>query len=222
MTAAQFRAQILGHVDNVSPTDAAYADRESRVDEWAVETSSDLWYRRPWSWRRSTDDATVDINAAGNLPDDFGAIGHMGGVYLASGGDRLTWVSEQEIMEMRQQPEGATSTPEVYSIFGQDVNLGVSHLRIQLPPVSGTLNLVIDYEVIPPSTLATVLEQWPAQYHQPVLIPFVRARALDSKGDARAQTWFSMAEKAYRNMAIEERRGKENSRVMRSFFGSSR
>jgi hypothetical protein len=227
MTPAQFRAQILGHVDNVSPTDAAYADRETRVNEWVVETSNDLWVRRAWPWRRTTAALTVTAALAyKELPLTFGALGHSGGVYLASSGtqgDRLDPVTEQELMEMRKAPEGATSTPDVYSIFGYtDVGDGTSQQRLQLPPLAGNVDVLVDYESQAPADITAALTVWPAQYHQSVFIPFVRGKALDSKGDGRGDKWTQTAERAYRAMAINERRRKESPRGLRSFFGGIR
>lgn len=228
MTPAEFRAQILGHVDNVSPTDAAYTDRESRVNEWLVETSNDLWVRRVWPWRRTSTTLTVTAALAyKELPLTFGAIGHSGGVYLGATagatGDRLDPVDEQELMEMRRQPEGSTSTPDVYSIFGYtDVGDGTSQQRLQLPPLSGNVDVFVDYEAQAPATIAAALTVWPAQYHQSVLIPFVRGKALDSKGDGRGDKWTTSAERAYKEMAKNERRRKDSARGLRSFFGRSR
>jgi hypothetical protein len=224
VTPAEFRAQILGHVDNVSPTDAAYADRESRVNEWLVEVSNDLWIRRAWPWRRTSTSLTVTSALAyKELPLTFGTLGHSGGVYLTSTGERMEPVSEQELMELRRAPAGSTSTPDVYSIFGYtDGGAGTSQQRLQLPPLAGNVDVVVDYEVSAPADITAALTVWPAQYHQSVLIPFVRGKALDSKGDGRGEKWTAAGEKAYLRMAIDQRKRKESPRVMRSFFGSSR
>lgn len=223
MTDSEFITQILSHVDNISPTAAENSDRRLKVSEWLNEAVSDVRSRLALPNKRKTVSLDIPVPDSNILvPSDFGEVGHNGGVYLTSTGDPLDWVPEQELQALRQDLGGSTDTPDVYSIFGLDSDSEGSRTLLQFPLLSTGITVVLDYETLEPTftdddedlTLAI-----PSQYHQRVLIPFVRALAYDSLGDARAELWRAKSEQAFTHMAVQERRGKGTTQQLRSFFG---
>jgi hypothetical protein len=193
MNATEIVSQELAYTDNINPTDSDYADRRVRILYLLREVAADVITDGEWTWLRKV--ATPLTVAAGtgyvNLPVTFGQLGDYGGVYLLSqqSGDPLEHVPEHEIRQA-QMSGVRTDTPGMFSIFGEDPITFAK--RLNFPLNTGAYNVAVDYLLKVPDideTVANVnnIKLIPEEWHQRVLLPGIRAKSLESKGDARWQ-----------------------------------
>jgi hypothetical protein len=109
---------------------------------------------------------------------------------------------------MKEEPESViddlrrsdyrTDAPRQYSIFGQDETTGL--LKIQVPTNTAQLTISLYYLRSAPTldegSNVDKLKLIPPRWHQAVLVPRLRARAREAKGDVR---WKSSLQKAAAN-----------------------
>lgn len=212
MDVTAYITQVLGHEFNIPALDADNTDRRTRTLEFLTQLVERVWYAKAWPWRRSISSVSVLVNTyASNLPADFQSIGdrRYGGVWLS--GEPLTGIPEWQMREIQESTDGgSTSTPEVYSIYGQDPTL--YRYQIQVPKAAAGYTLRVAYESLPPtldeSGNVANLQKIPAQYHQSCLIPPGRAWARRTFG-AQDVDVDAEIEAAIRRIARAERAGAE-------------
>jgi len=225
MTVTQFVDQQIKRTDNVNVNDPDNAERRNRVVEYLVEVFTDVWFRRHW-WFRFTRQAGFSVPTTGTavLPANFRQMGPYGGLYLQTTGNRLDAISQQELEEIRERPGFTTSTPEIYSIFGQDAATSAPLIQTPKSPVAVLYDLSYELQVPALDEGANVnnLVIVPADYHQSVLIPGVRAAMLFSRGDARTDKQMALYEAGLARMCGQERQMQESTQRLPSFFGGRR
>lgn len=215
--------QVLARTDNTGPTDADNADRRLRILEYLTEIFTEVWFYSQWRFRRRSVNLTVPALAASvELPADFLDIGPYGSVMRTDGtGVKLDWQPEH-IINVSRRSGFQTTTPEQYSIFGQQTIAPYQQLlQIETNPAAVVLEL--NYEIIPPALdeVANVekLNLIPASYHQLVLVPGTRYKTQASKGDARSAQSLAEYQRGLKHMKEIERRGKDTLLQISSFFG---
>lgn len=225
MNVTEIISQVLARDDNISPTDADNATRRQRLLEYLREVESEVWWRRDWTFKKKRDTVTVPSGQGyESLPADFASFGMYGGVYLPRGGSgdgaRLELKPESVITDLREA-NFSTGQPTIFAIFGQDPTTFIQ--RIQIPNNPGDVTLVIWYQPNPPTideaANVNAIKAIPEKYHQLVLVPGLRAKARESKGDARWQAEVMNYEKGITWMQTEENRFQGEFRQLPSFFG---
>lgn len=226
MTVTQFLDQIIGRVDNVAAIDAENTDRRQRHLEYLIEASSDIYFERHWPWRRGSTSFTL---AAGvlfqDMPADFGHIGPQQGVFDADTGCLLDFAEEVDILSMRTPDGNGGGTLTHYGIFGTAVT--DFEKRMQFNANAGGITVDVFYTKVPltlddtanADNLKAIV---PAEYHQTVLIPAVRALARHSVGDGRYQDYIDQKARGVGLMVKNERLGQDTPRRNPSFFGAYR
>jgi hypothetical protein len=220
----QFIDQIINRVDNVSSVDSEHADRRTRHLEYLIEASTDIWLERNWPWRRGSTSFTL---AAGvlfkDMPTDFGHIGPHQGVFDHDTGCLLDFATEAEILAMRELGGNGGGCLTHYGIFGTATT--DFEKRMQFNANAGGITVDVYYQKTPPvldesAGLDNLKAIVPAQYHQTVLIPAVRALARHSVGDGRYQDYLDQKAKGVVLMVKNERLGQDTPRRVPSFFGT--
>lgn len=223
MTITQMVDQVLSDVMNISASDADNTATRLRVVRGVNEVGGYVFGFRDWPFRRATSSVTVSAGVGyASLPATFLRVGTYGGVFLVSTGAQLEPVTEQELLGIRAMPGSSTDAPAVYSIFGID---GTTFLkRIQIPTNVGAVVLSVSHE----TQLGTLdeatgdIEVIPAEWHQTVLMPGLRAMFRQQVGDGRYQDF--REDPAFRlslnEMVKQERHGDEATRCLPSFFGA--
>lgn len=226
MTVTEIISQVLSYTDNISPTDADYADRRVRLLNYLTEVLAEVWYEREWPFARKA--VTLTVTAGDGfavLPDDFLKIGEYGTVILAQPfqQDPLSNVPEHHIIQTRNTTY-TTQTPAIFSIFGQEPVTFAA--LIQFPMNASDYDVIVDYirdrPAIDEGANNNNLIQVPIQYHQRVLVPGLQARTLQSKGDGAWNTYQGRFVEALNEMKIQERRRQGTVFQLPSFFGSRR
>lgn len=222
MNVTQAITQVLARTDNVPPTAAENATRRERLLEYLIEEFEDL-YDDDWKFRRRSATVTASAgNGYGLLPTDFGALGKFGSVWLQRGGLDIHQLEEEpeSYIDQLRRAGGETDDPHVFSIFGQDDT--TFQLKLQIPKNTSALSFSIYYLRAAPtldeSANVDNLKYIPVRWHQAVLIPRLRARAREAKGDVR---WKNDERKADRNMVKmkgELMRDQGRFRQLNSFF----
>jgi len=218
--------QVLARDDNISPTDADNAVRRQRLLEYLREVEAEVWWRRDWTWKKTRGTVTIPAGQGyGTLPADFASLGMYGGVYLprsggTGDGSRLELKPESVITDLRESGYSG-SQPSVFALFGQDPTTYLQYL--QIPNNSGEVTLAIWYQPNPPTideaANVNAIKRIPEKYHQLVLVPGLRSKARESKGDATWQTAVANYEKGFIWMQTEENRFQGEYRQLPSFFG---
>lgn len=228
MNVTEIIDQVMARDDNISEVSADNTQRRTRHLEYLREVEAEVWWRRDWKWKKKRGTVTVpDGVGYVTVPPDFASIGQYGGVFYpvtgSADGRPLEEVPESVIMEMRESGVPG-NPPEYFAIFGQDPTTYLSY--IQIPTNAGAVNLVIWYQPNPPtideSTNVNAIKAIPEKYHQLVLVPGLRAKARESKGDARWQIALAAYQNGLKFMQEEENRFKGQSRQVPSFFGRPR
>jgi len=217
--------QVMARDDNISASAADNTNRRTRLTEYLREVEAEVWWRRDWTWKKKRDTVTVpDGVGFTTVPADFASIGNYGGVYLptASGGDgpKLELEDESVIMSLREGSY-STGTPGVYALFGQDATTFLQ--LIQIPTNSGAVTLIMWYQPNPPdideTTNVNAIKAIPEKYHQLVLVPGLRMKAREAKGDSRWQYSLGEYQNGLKFMQEEENRFQGQTRQSPSFFG---
>lgn len=226
MNVTEIINQVLARDDNVSETDADNATRRTRLLEYLREVVAEVWWRRDWTFKKKRDTVTVPAGQGYvSLPADFASIGIYGGVYLPRGGGsgdgaKLEMKPESVITDVRESGV-SNSLPTVYALFGQDPTTYLQY--IQIPTNPGAVTLAIWYQPNQPTidegANVENINMIPSKYHQLVIVPGLRAKARESKGDARWQTAIADYEKGFVWMQSEENRFQGEYRQLPSFFG---
>lgn len=225
MNVTEIIDQVLARDDNISETAADNTTRRQRLLEYLREVVAEVWWRRDWTFKKTR--ATITVPAGVGyvtLPADFASFGNYGGVYIPSGargdGRKLQMVSESVITDLRES-SATSSPPEVFAIFGQDPTTFVQYL--QIPPNGGDQPLNIWYQpnqpTIDEAANVNAVRKIPEKYHQIVLVPGLRQKARESKGDARWQYSLGEYQSGLRFMQEEENRFQGEYRQVPSFFG---
>lgn len=222
MTVTEIISQVLSYTDNISPTDADYATRRTRLLNYLREVLADVWYTREWPFACTSAQLTVASSTGyANLPTDFLKLGEYGSVLLEADqtGDPLEHVPEYRIRNIRRT-NLKTNTPAIFSIFGLDPTTFAK--RIQFPNNDLAFDVIVEYvkdaPTIDESTNNTAISQLPVQYHQRLLIPGLQARTLQSKGDAAWNTYQGRFEEARNEMRVNERRRQGTMWQLPGFF----
>lgn len=225
MDVTEIISQVLGRDDNISAAAADNTTRRTRLLEYLREVEAEVWWRRDWTWKKKR--GTVSIPAGvgyTTVPTDFASLGNFGGVYHPSGGqgdgEKLDLKPESLIIELR---EGGSNSgpPRIFALFGQDPT---TYLQLIQIPTTAAADLVIWYQPNPPTIDETAnvnaIKAIPEKYHQLVLVPGLRMKARESKGDARWQFSLGEYQAGLRFMQEEENRFQgEQTRRVSSFFG---
>jgi len=219
--------QVIARDDNISEVSADNDQRRQRHLEYLREVVAEVWWRRDWTFKKTR--ATVTIPAGqgyGSVPPDFSSLGNFGGVYYPIGGlsdgRKLEMVPESVIVEYREVNYTASGPPEIFALFGQDP---ITYLQyIQIPINAAEVTLTVWYQPNPPtideSANVENIKKIPEKYHQLVVVPGLRAKARESKGDARWQASVGEYEKGMIWMQTEENRFQGDPvRQVPSFFG---
>ncbi len=222
MLVSEAITQVLERTDNVPATAAENATRRQRLLEYLIEEFEDV-YDDDWKFRRRK--ATVTVAASqgwGLLPTDFGALGKFGSVWFQQGGfDRWPLHEEAEsfIDDVRRN-DYRTDAPRVFSIFDQDES--TDQLKLQVPTNTGELLFSVYYLRNAPDLDETTnddkLRLIPIRWHQAILIPRLRARAREAKGDVRWKNSLLKAERNAKKMKGELMRDQGRFRQLPSFF----
>ncbi len=226
MNVTEIISQVLARDDNISETDADNATRRTRLLEYLREIVAEVWWRRDWTWKKTRATVTVPSGQGYvSLPADFASFGMYGGVYRPTGGAggdgvKLEMKPESVITDLRESGY-STGTPTIFAIFGQDPTTYLQY--IQIPNNPGDVPLVLWYQPNPPTIdeAANVenIKKIPEKYHQLVVVPGLRAKARESKGDAMWQKALADYEKGLVWMQAEENRFQGEYRQLPSFFG---
>ena len=223
MNVTEAITQVLDRTDNVPATAAENSTRRQRLLEYLIEEFEEV-YDDDWTFRRRNNTVTLPANQGwAVLPVDFGALGKFGSVWLRQNGrdsQKLHLEPESVIDDVRRS-DYRTDSPRIFAIFDQDETTGLP--KIQVPTHTGQLTLSLYYlrsaQTLDESANVEKLKLLPPRWHQAVLIPRLRARARESKGDVR---WKSSLAKAARNelkMKGELMRDQGQADQMPSFFG---
>jgi len=145
----------LSQGDNVSESDAAYIDRRRRARNFLIETVNDVWWERDWPWRRTQSDLTIlSGNGYVAVPPNFDSLGNYGAVYRLVGSTQqyppLEEVPESTIMDQRSGNR-RSSTPRIFSLFGQDPV--TQQLLLQIPLNDADVAIRAFYQKRPPKLL---------------------------------------------------------------------
>lgn len=153
MTVEEIIDQALAQGDNVNPASADYLQRRRLALTFLREVVDEVWWVRDWPWRRR-DGVEVVIPATqgyASLPLDFNSLGVFGGVYLATGGDKLDEVPESVIEDFNRAPGYSAANIEYFSIHGQDETTFLAQIRI--PRNASEVTLALFYLASPPFLL---------------------------------------------------------------------
>lgn len=226
MNVTEIIDQVMGRDDNISEADADNLTRRQRLLEYLREVEAEIWWRRDWTWKKKRGTVTVPAGQGYvALPADFASIGQYGGVFHpASGsgdGRKLEQVPESVIMEARESGQPG-DVPQYFALFGQDPTTYLQY--IQIPVNAGAVDLVLWYQPNPPTideaANVNAVKAIPEKYHQLVVIPGLRSKARESKGDAMWQHAMAEYQNGLKFMQEEENRFQgEQNRQLPSFFG---
>jgi hypothetical protein len=218
--------QVLERTDNVPATAAENATRRQRLLEYLIEEFEEV-YDDDWKFRRRNSTVTIPANQGwGLMPADFGALGKFGSVWLRQNGRDAWQLSEEpeSVIDDTRRQDYRTDAPRIYSIFDQDET--TAQLKIQVPTNTAQLILSIYYlrsaPTLDESANVEKLKLIPPRWHQAVLIPRLRARARESKGDVRWKSSLAKAAKNELKMKGELMRDQGRFRQMPGFFGGWR
>ena len=222
MNVTEAITQVLARTDNVPPTSAENATRRARLLEFLIEEFEDL-YDNDWKFRRRNATVTIAATTGANvLPSDFGALGKFGTVWLQRGGvdiHQLTEEPESVIDQLRRDGE-TTDDPWVFSIFDLDTSTGIPKIQIPINPSQVKLSMyyLCAAPTLDESANVDKLNLIPPRWHQAVLIPRLRARAREAKGDIRWKNDELKAERGMMKMKNELMRDQGRFRQLNSFF----
>lgn len=225
MDVTEIISQVLGRDDNISETDADNTVRRTRLLEYLREVVAEIWWRRDWTWKKTREEVTVPANTGfTTVPATFQSFGVYGGVYLPSGsqgdGAKLEMQPESVIMGLRESGF-TTGQPKVFAIFGQHPTSFLQY--IQIPMNGSALTLVLWFQpnqpTIDESSNVNGIKKIPEKYHQIVVVPGLRQKARESKGDARWQYSLAEYQSGLKFMQEEEVRFQGEYRQAPSFFG---
>ncbi len=224
MTVVTIIDQVLSDVLNIAASDGDNTATRARVLRGLTEVGTFVFNYRDWSFRRATATITVSAGAGlASLSSNFLRIGTYGGVWLASTGAQLEYVTEQELVAIRAIPGNSTDNPAVYSIFGLDS----SYIpRIQIPTNVSAAILTVAYDTqlgtLDESSGSVNIQLIPPAWHQGVLMPGLRAMFRQQVGDGRYQDFREDAgfRMGLNEMVRQERHGDETTRSLPSFFGA--
>lgn len=216
--------QVLERTDNIVGSPADYLQRRQRLLESLRETADEIWWLRDWPWRSKRNTVTMPLGQGFvAMPTDWSSFGNYGGIYqtLTGGGDgkKLELVVESVIRDDRER-DYRTTNPLQYAIFGQDDDY--------LPLLQTAINdaevtLAIWYQMNVPELDEDAnndnIKRIPAKYHQRVVVPGVRYRSRESKGDDRWKNSKAEYEEGKRWMLTEEARLQGQPHQLPSFFG---
>ena len=222
MNVTEAITQVLERTDNVPATSAENATRRQRLLEYLIEEFEEV-YDDDWKFRRRKSTVTVAPNAGFALmPLDFGALGKFGSIWLQQQGlDRWPLHEESEnFLDDVRRSDYRTDAPRVFSIFGQDET--TSQMKLQIPTNTAQLLFSIHYLRAAPTLdeAANVdkLKLIPVRWHQAILIPRLRARSREAKGDVRWKNSLLKADKNMLKMKGELMRDQGRFRQQPSFF----
>jgi hypothetical protein len=191
MTVTELIDKIQDFVDNTGTSQVDQTARRQRHLSDLIEVVNFVRYYRDWAFRRTQATLTVPVAGYVVVPADFLQVGKYGGVWdMSNNGYQLDWVPENVINEARARAT-EIGDPEVYSLFGQDTTS--KRILVQLPPISSSHSLTMAYDMKTPTLDETVTNNdnvkvaVPEEYHHSVILPGLRSRARESKGDARWQ-----------------------------------
>lgn len=228
MDATEILTQVLAYTDNINPTDTEYADRRLRLQHLLQELADDVCTEAEWTWLRKTAQLTVDAgDGYADLPTDFGQLGDYGAVHLVAShtGTPLTHETEHVVREARAQNH-RTSSPGYFSIFGNEpdpLDATVYLRRIQFPLNDDAYDILVDYlrktPTIDEAGNVNAIKLIPEEWHQRTLIPGLRAKTLESKGDERWQNHYAMYKEGLAKMRAKFRRRQGTIYQLPSFFG---
>ena len=226
MNVTEIISQVMARDDNVGEADADNLTRRTRLLEYLREVRDEVWWRRDWTWKKKRDTVTVPANQGyTTVPADFASLGLYGGVFQTSGGGALDGVRlelkpEQVILELREAGH-STGTPTVFAFFGQDATTYLQYIQIPMNP--GALTLAMWYQSNPPAIDETAnvnaIKRIPEKYHQMVVVPGLRSKARETKGDAMWQKAEADYQRGLVWMQAEENRFQGETRQLPSFFG---
>lgn len=234
--------KALSQGDNISPSDAAYVDRRRRALSYLQEVFSTLWWSRDWPRRKTFATLTVPAGTGQvRVPTDFESFGQWGRLYLMVDGivmrPPLREEAESFITDLRDSVQ-MTDEPDVFAIFEVEeypANSGNFYDLVQLPPNIHDITLRMRYQRKPPTLLdagdpdetpgATLtagnqaLGWLPEQYHVTVILPGLKAKLRENKGDARWQKYELDTAKGLQAMKREAARFQSRRRQLPNFFG---
>lgn len=224
MNVTEAITQVLERTDNVPATAAENVTRRQRLLEYLIEEFEEV-YDDDWKFRRRSGVVTVPAGQGwGLLPADFGALGKFGTVWLQQGGlDRWPLKEEPEaVIDDTRRNDYQTDAPTIFSIFGQDETQSDFTQKLQVPKNTGELKITANYLRITPTLDETTnvdnLRFIPVRWHQAVLIPRLRARSREAKGDVRWKSSLAKASKNELKMKGELMRDQGRFRQLGSFF----
>lgn len=225
MNVTEIIDQVLARDDNISATAADNTTRRTRLLEYLREVVAEVWWRRDWTFKKTRAVVTVPAGVGyTTLPADFASFGIYGGVYVPSGaqgdGRKLEMMPESVIMDLRESGYQA-GNPEVFALFGQDPTTYLQYIQIAFK--GSDQDLVVWYQPNPPTIdeagNVEAIRRIPEKYHQLVLVPGLRTKARESKGDARWQYALGEFGKGLQFMQEEENRFQGEYRQLPSYFG---
>jgi len=221
--ATQAISQVLAYTDHINPTDADYADRRVMLRYLLQELLGEVVTDCEWTFLRTGAQKTVSAGLGYvNLDANFGQLGDYGSVHLASNldGEPLDHVTEDVIRNIWARGD-RTNTPRCFSIFGEDPTTFVK--RMNFPINDQSYDVVIDYlkgtPTIDESSNVNNLKIIPEEFHQQVIIPGLRAKSLEGKGDTRWQNAEARYREGMKKMRAKFRRRQGTVTQLPSFFG---
>lgn len=216
--------QVAGKVDRSGPVDSSNAVRRSLLRDFGVEIFGQTWRDNgnPWSFKQARGSVTIPINDRKVLlPADFSEFGNWGGVYPRPLGTRIEPEDFQVIRDKQFKQGYVETTPTSYAVFEMDT--GTKREYLQTAFLSAACTLDIAYS-LPPPTLDegandANLKLIPEEFHQTVLVPGVKARAYESRGDATWKIYEAMYQRGLNQMRATKRPRKEGNSQLKNFFG---
>lgn len=219
--------QVLRRTDNVTESEADYADRRQRLLEYLREVFEEIWWLNDFQFRRQSSSVTMTVGT-GRVAVPSRSLGTYGGIYLNKAahalGRQLEEVPEQVIFDL-QASNYTTSEPEQFAFSGftgAPDYLPYIITAINSKAVTFDVHYLLDPPTLDEGTNVENLKLLPEKYHQTVLIPGLRAKARESTADNRWQNSVREWEKAKEWFMREERRFQGTFRQLPSFFGQRR
>jgi hypothetical protein len=211
--------RTIQYVDKLDPTLPSAELRVNLYAQFLQEAVVDLWMEREPPWTFVEDSVTVDADGSFVLPDDFFEIGRSGALIDPATGDKFTSKDLQEMKVLLAQP-GGSGRDFVYALG--EYNADDSDDRYGWVPQAwsgATLTLV--YRTQPPEVdvtdeaTTTAMEWIPAVYHYSLILPYLRWRAFEDTGDARATIWLAKYQAGMGVLAAKEKTGPQKDSVKR-------
>lgn len=208
MTPATLIDACIDHWLNIGGDDTGDTDLNARGVLHLRAACQKRWNARAWWWKQTNGNVTVDNTGKGPLPTRFSSFGKDGFAIVSGQTRRMTWMSPNRLLRLRNLETGTSTRPEFYTLNNQ-TSTGTRYIQVhRKPPSNLTVVLYYDQSIATIAYGATGLEEWPVDYHEAVLFHDVIARFMLDEGDTRAPEMRQIADRADREAWAEHIQGR--------------